>query len=500
MSKKYVSQLFDASKLKSNRLNVIYAPMGSGKTFLFKDLLSKHKCLMVAPYRSSRDDFGLRYHFSKVKGGLDYEFLYTSDLIDAVTRDWVNVVDLTNDKDIETTTIDYVNNLPSVAFTHILFDEVDFMWIQASMSWIGNSSLKVSGGRIWEYILKALATRFVLIGQTSTRIPTLKILNIGGQVLASAYTSVRFDSITPVLVHKDVSHNKLFMMAMDRAMKETEQRPTLVYKRKFSSSDIIHMNEMVKLGKRVLVVLREENSPKEKAPSQLLTNVLTQIGAVEAQSSGITLQAAHVHFKIIGQDTGLDQITPSADPYMFFDYLFINTSSSRQVSLKAVCGDVDLKVKVISIDNGLNSTSHQVAGRFRENRVDITHYLKGYSKTDIPSFSEMELWEKLLEIDLLISSYMKHGGVVSPDGSLSGLAKNMQYKRQAEWIAKTVKGKANQKQTHRLGVFNSWFNTESNLNQTQIKLLASYQSYCKSLGEKPFSKNVFASKLKEAKS
>lgn len=124
------------------------------------------------------------------------------------------------------------------------------------------------------------------------------------------------------------------------------------------------MDEMVKQGKRVLVVLREENSPKEKASSQLLTNVLTQIGAVEAQSSGITLQAAHVHFKIIGPDTGLDQITPSADPYMFFDYLFINTSSSRQVSLKAVCGDVDLKVKVISIDNELNSTSYQVAGRF----------------------------------------------------------------------------------------------------------------------------------------
>lgn len=455
---------------------------------------------MVAPYRSSRDDFGLKYRFNKTKNGLDYEFLYTSDLIEAVTGDWANVVDLTSDKEIEKATIDYVNNLPSVAYTHILFDEVDFMWIQASMSWIGNSSLKVSGGKIWEYILKALATKFMLIGQTSTTIPTLKILQIGGQILHNAYTSVRFDSITPVLVHKDVTHNKLFMMAMDKAMNEAEPRPTLVYKRKFSSSDITYMDEMVKQGKRVLVVLREENSPKEKASSQLLTNVLTNIGAVEAQSSGITLQAAHVHFKIIGQDTGLDQITPSTDPYMFFDYLFINTSSSRQVSLKAVCGDVDLKVKVISIDNELNSTSHQVAGRFRENRVDITHYLKGYSKTDIPSFSEMELWEKLVKIDPLIRSYMTHGGVTSPDGSMAGLAKNMQYKRQAEWIAKSVKGKANQKQTHRLDVFNSWFNTESNLNQTQKKLLASYQSYCKSLGEKPYSKNVFASKLKEAKS
>ena len=41
--------------------------MGSGKTTLFKELLKDKdkKCLMVAPYRTSRDDFGLPYNYNK---------------------------------------------------------------------------------------------------------------------------------------------------------------------------------------------------------------------------------------------------------------------------------------------------------------------------------------------------------------------------------------------------------------------------------------------------
>lgn len=495
----YVSNLYDSKAIKSNRLNVIYAPMGSGKTTLFKQLLANHQCLMVAPYRSSRDDFGLAYNFDISRDGLNYEFLYPSDLIAAVTKGWLSASALTDEIVIEKATVDYVNSLHSVRFTHILFDEVDFMWIQAGMTQIGKSKLWTKDAKIWEYILKALARKFTLIGQTSTRIPTLGILEVGGQLQQNAHTSVRFDSITPVLVHKDVTHEKLFKTALERSIKEGEDRPTLVYKRTFSGSDILYMDQMVKQGKRVLVVLREENSPKIEGHNQLKVDVLTQVGAVEAQTSGITQQAMHLHFKIVGKNAALDKLAPSADPYLFFDYIFINTSSSRQVSLNAVRGDKNIKVNVITLGAELNSTSHQTAGRFRQNRVDIKHYLKGYQKQDIPEFSGLKLWEKLLKIDPTIESYMKHGGVSSPYCVMSGQAKAMQCHMQAEWIGKSVKGKANKIRVHRDGVFDSWFKSESNLNQTNKALLASYESYCLSQNERPFSKNIFPKKLKEVK-
>lgn len=501
MNKKYVSQLYDPSKLKGNRLNVIYAPMGSGKTKLFKDILKKHKCLMIAPYRSSRDDFGLAYNYSKAKGGLNHKFLYTDNLIDAVTKGWANVVNLTSMSAIEKAVNTYINSMLSVTYTHILFDEVDFMWDQVSYSWPINSNIKPPSVEIWEYILKALATKFILIGQTSTRIPTLGILNIGGQLQIGAKTSVRFESITPVLVGKDVTHNQLFRIAMDESMKEIDQPPTLVYKQKFSGSDVSYMNAMVKKGQRILIVMRQENSPKVKGSNNLPIDVLTQIGAIEAMATGISSQATHLHFKIIGKDTALDKITPLADPYAFFDYIFINTSSSRQVSLKAVRGDKSKKVRVITIGGELNSTIHQVAGRFRENRVEIIHYLKGYLQKDTPLYSGMKLWAKLFNIDPVLRSYWKYDEINEPDGSTTWPYIAKQQKRQAKWIGKTVKKKANQKTITRIAVLNKWFKSLSkqDLKKTQKDLLADYQSYCLKLGETPFSKNVFPVKLKEAK-
>ena len=113
----------------------------------------------------------------------------------------------------------------------------------------------------------------------------------------------------------------------------------------------------------------------------------------------------------------------------------------------------------------------------------------------------MSLWHKLLQIDSLIRLYMEHGGVRHAYSGMSGLARIMQKNRQAEWIGKSVKGQANQKQRHRLVVFNSWFKTKtvSDLKQTQVKLFADYKSYCNNLNEKPYSKNIFPVKLKEAK-
>lgn len=501
MIKKYVSDLYEPSKVQLGRLNVIYAPMGSGKTHLFHQLLKKHKCLMVAPYKSCLDDFGLVHNYKGSNSGLDYEFLYTADLINAITKGWAGNIDITNEKAVEKAAIDYVNKMATVPYTHILFDEVDFMWLQAELTWLGNSRLQFKDAKVFEYIINALASKFYLIGQSSTVIPHLGILKYGGLVEKGAKTSVRFDSITPVLVNKDVTHDQLFKIAIDKSMDKINQLPTLVYKNIFTHFDITYMDNMVKQGKRVLVVMRKENSPKLKTPNNLTIDSVVHVGAIEAMASGITQQANHLHYKIISSGTALDKITPLPDPYMFFDYIFINTSSSRQVSLKKVRGKGSTKVRVITIGEKLNSTSHQVAGRFRENRVEIIHYLKGFTKKNIPSFSRLELWDKLLKIDLLIRLYMEHSGVAHPYSGMSGLARVMQKHKEAEWIGKSAKGQSIQKTLNRLGTFTSWLNTLSkqDLTRTQKDLFADYQNHCTKLGEKPFSKNVFPTKLKEAK-
>ena len=505
MASKFVSNLYNPTLMKLGRLNVVYAPMGSGKTTLFKRMLKRHKCLMVAPYRSCLDDFGLTYTYNETKKGLNHEFLYPANLIDAVTSMWVSASALTDQKVIQKATLDYVNNLPNMPFTHILFDEVDFMWTQASLTEIGTTKLYAKDAGIWEYILKALSSRFTLIGQTSTRIPTLGILDVGGQLQLGAKTSVRFDSITPVLVSKGVNKEQLFKRAIDKSMSETKQRPTLVYKQKFSQFDINYMDDMVKQGKRVLVVMRKENSPKVEMANGRDIEVLDQIGAIEADRNSITLQASHVHYKIIGRDTALDKITPSTDPYMYFDYIFINTSSSRQVSLNEVQGDEGKKVSVITIGTELNSTSHQAAGRFRKNRVEITHYLKcstqkkTYLYQDLPSFSGPLLWMMLVDIDPTMNSYMLHGGFINPVTTKPDIAKKLQNYRQAEWMGKITKGKTNQKQKSKLNTYNAWRSTVSNWNQTQDMLFASYLSYCKSVGEGSYSEKYVKAKLTKAK-
>jgi hypothetical protein len=454
---------------------------------------------MIAPYKSSLDDFRLAYKPAIPKYGLDHEFLYPSNVVDLVTAGWVSTRSLTNDSAIEQAAMDYVNNMSQVSFDYILLDEVDFMWLQAGISWVGKRNFQAKDAKIWEYILKALASKFTLIGQTSTRIPTLGILQTCGQVQTGAHTTVRFDSITPILVSESVNHEQLFKIAIDNSLKENDQLPTLVYKNKYTEFDLKYMAEMVENQKRVLVVMREENCPRVLMPNGLYNYVLNLVGAVEANASGITLEGSCLHYKIIGKNTALDQITPSPDPYLFFDYIFINTSSSRQVSLYAVRGDKKLKARVITIGKELNSTIHQVAGRFRENRVEITHYLKSYKQREIDKFSGLNLWTKLFRIDFTLESYMKHGGVSSPYCSMSGQAKTMQQRMKAKWIGKPAKRKASKKQKSKLNTYNAWLSSVSNWNQTQDMLFAGYEIYCKGVGEDSYSENYVKAKLTAAK-
>ena len=359
-----------------------------------------------------------------------------------------------------------------------------------------------------------MSHRLTLIGQTSTRIPDSKILNKGGQIQKGALTSVRFDSITPILVNRNVNNDNLFKIALDRSMDKNGQLPTLVYKSIFSHSDISYMDEMVnKHGKRVLVVMRAGNSPMTTGTNGHPDYTINQIGAVEAQNKNMNFKAQNVYFKLVKAGTALDKITDSADPYKYFDYIFINTSSSRQVSLKAVRGDKSKKVRVITIGHELNSTIHQTPGRFRENKVEIIHYLKGYSKKDLPLFSGMKLWKKLYQIDPTLRSYWEHGAVTTVLKCLKydGVQKFRSYWRyseaglrntfypfmdkqkqiQAKWIGKssTVK-KTTPNQAHRMGVFDSWFKFESNLKQKLT--YANYERHCLSNKEKPFNKNKFS--------
>ena len=511
--KKYASDLFDLNKMITNRLNVVYAPMGSGKTTLFKVILKKKKCLMIAPYKSCLDDFGLVKSYTKANTRLNHQFLYPGQLINTVTNSWPSNIDLTDEVVIEKATKDYVNNLPSSPITHILFDEVDFMWTQANLTHITNTKFHTRAVIIWEYILKALYRKFILIGQTSTLIPKSRILDIGGQLQVDAFTSVRFNSITPVLVDKNVHHDKLFKIAIDRSIAEVKQLPTLVYKSSFSGSDIKYMDKMVKqFGKRVLVVMRKEKSPMI-GPSTHPEIAINHINAIEANNSSITSQSKYVHFKLININTALDKITPSPDPYKYFDYIFINTSSSRQVSLKKVRGNKTTKVRVITIGNKLTNTSHQAAGRFRDNRVDITHYLNGFGQKDIPSFSGQKLWGKLYQIDPCLKHYMKHDEVITVQIYLKyvGLGKfksyfrfkmntffphiDKQQKIQATWIPKPKVNKPTSTKAHRIGVLDSWLKTASKLKQKQT--YKSYEAYCNSIKEASYNKNDFG-KLKRA--
>jgi len=400
----------------------------------YSQIHHKYKPLVTAPYRSSKDDLGLSHTYTKGTDSINHEFMYTADLIDAFLSTLNPITVHPEDERVLIKAAEAwaVTQASQVPFDAILADEWDFTTVQAIMhKWFVNDSAYTTK-RIWEIMLQALANHFTLIGFTATYpvlthqadaklTPRLKVNNI--LLTTSASTSVKIAKMDIVLAD---GNNGKVLDFFTHGMKQTitgEDVPVLVYKKKFDIEEYEYiMNELgIIHKKRSILVLRSEKVATEIDETGVDVNILIGHGWFEATRENLRLHPKAQFYKVVGDRASLTEIsedlTGHKELHRSFDYVFVNISSSRQVSLpdSKTRGDdtseydTNRPVKVVTFATDLNSNSHQVSGRFRQNPIHVTHYLTGKRQSDLNEYSEGNLLKKMIrEIDPSFMQYLQY--------------------------------------------------------------------------------------------
>ena len=207
-----------------------------------------------------------------------------------------------------------------------------------------------------------------------------------------------------------------------------EDMPVLVYKKKFDIEEYEYIKK--ELGfihkKRSILVLRKEKVATEIDETGIDVNLLIGHGWFEATRENLKLHPEAQFYKVVGDRASLTEISEDLAGHKVlhrsFDYVFVNISSSRQVSLPDSKTrsddtseyDTNRPVRVVTFATDLNSNAHQVSGRFRQNPIYVTHYLTGKRKSDLADYSNDNLLAKMIaEIDPSFIQYLQYYGAMS---------------------------------------------------------------------------------------
>jgi hypothetical protein len=511
---KYVSQLYSKVTIKPNTFNAVYSAMGSGKTYLIKILLRysqihyKNKPLVTAPYRSSKDDLGLKRTYRRGTATINHEFMYTPELIDAFLS---TLNSITVHPEDEVALMKAAEAWAStqallVPFDTIIADEWDFTTIQAKIHKHYANDTAYTCKRIWEIMLQALANHFTLIGFTATYpvlthqadlklTPRLKVNNI--LLTTAAYTSVKIAKMDIVLADgNNTNIFDIFTYGVNQTI-AGEDIPVLVYKKSFTGEEYDYIKKELGIihKKRSILVLRKEKVATEVDATGLDVNLLKHHGWFEATRENIRLNPQSQFYKVVGDRASLTEISEDIsghkELHRSFDYVFVNISSSRQVSLpdSKTRGDdsseydTNRPVRVVTFATDLNSNAHQVSGRFRQNPIHVTHYLTGKRKTDLSEYSEGNLLVKMIaEIDPSFRQYLQYYGAMSKFIS-----------NKAIWLP-ALNRQSNTATQARIKHLKAWFQTDVGGNYT-----VAHAAYLKHPGvkqNKPYGLQTFIIKLK----
>lgn len=521
---KYVSHAFDAawchmSHIKLHRkvgLSVLYSPMGSGKTYLIKRLLRYfHNNLVIAPYRSCKEDLEAAMYESRdddiksmVAGEphripvIEYEFKYTGDLIKDFTEhaSYSTRAEKPSSKLLTVLVDDWLDSMPEetgefVRKKLVLLDEIDFMFVQARCETVrlGNGD-RVNGLPILEAILTGMSKRFFMYGLTATTLPDTSVSY--HTVVFDTQTSVRINSMTTYL-YRNVVAAKVLRDALQRNHDSNTGMPVLIYKRRFTYEDGKAIAEFERdngLKKKTLMVAREENFGKKDVKDGISEtyyqehghNIATVDGSVTTDK--ITIGVDGPDYIVIkgNNKTSLDSIVKETLPdgttkrkcaFSKYRYVFINTSSSRQVSIKQLPSD---RCKVMCFGTSLDATMIQTVGRFRENPIVFELHLLDQVEESARYYDGEEGLELFKSFDRFTRAYHLR-------------AENIK----SEWMGNLNqrKGKTTSDVTkQRDDAFDAWMLTR-NANTPKAKQLREYIKYCKDQGVKAYGQSTFMKRI-----
>ena len=392
-AKSYCSQLFPASILKETGIHIIYSAMGSGKTSLIKSLILEvtRQCLLIAPYRSCRIDFRFEYPIIKdFQLGSQTKFLYTSQVWEWFLQTREEGQEMSIQAQIDSWIQRYFQ--PKKPFI-IILDEVDFMWTQANMEFTQDQQ-KITD--LWEQILQRLARHFPVLGFTSTKLPDWATIQYSEYYLTQAATSVYFSRVKTLIIPNNIKRITDFLFVL----KELAQKrmPTLIYKWKYTAKEIQGIITLAQeKDLKILIILRPENAAMKQQAGYFAKAILETVEGIsnimDIREGKIDLAVTKVHYLLIGaEDDSLDKANAGTDVFNYYDFVFINTSSSRQVSIPKKNGGATVRVCTFNNDK-VTATAHQVCGRFRFNPVEVLHVIAGY-KRDLEQYN-LAYYQKL---------------------------------------------------------------------------------------------------------
>lgn len=386
--------------------HVIYAPMGSGKTYMVKKLFlepyskDKYKVrqpVVIAPYKTCKQDYCLTY---TCVPNLTSNFLYPTQLINIYLNSssffkvgTPDEVILHLERWLSNLSIDWNE------YVYIL-DEVDFFWFQCRKEFTPLIEGYMHSDRLLTTIIEFIASKTLVVGVTASRIPDS--IGVKHKVILTpkTTTSVKFKKINLVGTNNVVSS-----IVFNSMLKNTLKRsvPTIVYKSRYSSEDIRNIALFaIANDKKVLVVIRKDNSPmKIKKGHYDEAIVKEDFKNVQSTDEDIALKAGARHFALVEGDSALLVNSRfKTDVFSTYDYVFVNQSSSRQVSIPQK-GKQGSEVQVYCQGAQVTPAMLQVGGRFRHNPVLLNIWINKISQDKLQNISV----GSLSRIDSSMSKY-----------------------------------------------------------------------------------------------
>ncbi len=386
-----------------NGFFIHYAPMGSGKTYAIKHLLANQfkdrDVTIVAPYKSCRQDYNGKYSKSN---SLNSEYLYPNQLIRAVTqhRKFEGCTSKQHAEDLipvvlEDLQLDLTNKV-------FIFDEVDFFWFQCRREFTDIEGGKIHSDSLLTIIIDWLSSRCLVLGFTATKlesscVSTTTLPEFSAYTHTDVTTSVHISSLT-INNTNGANVDRVFRELLLESLKNT--KPTLVFKTKYTEADVLAVRELkTKHNKRVLVVARKSNLSTRDIFDETIINGFADMTIADTD---VTLHPTGCDFIYVeGKNASLDTAINGKDVYTHYDYVFINISSSRQVSIPKKADGVE--VQVCCQGASISSSMLQAAARFRHNPINLHVWLNNTPK--IRAIKHEDIIHKLEASDPTVSAY-----------------------------------------------------------------------------------------------
>ena len=428
--KMYLSDEHDfiKSKLVSNLVNEVIAPMGSGKTTLIKEMLNDKyytnnydRIIVGAPFSVSRADYEqvVPYQTDVIKS-MAYEksFTYYTNIVKCFVNYFTNYIkpfgkDFLKSEDefenqLKLAAKTYVANTPKTLF---IFDEFDFVFTQLTASGVLSRTfvLRLQNKKhnlnhdlisdtettdkntLVSYltIFKILLTELLKAGHGvitfSANYSYLKDWNINNSIVVSTVCSpITYNKFQIKYTTKDRTEYfaDLIKRTVDQATKSNSK--TLIFVPYIYQYTMTGLLDGLNTDRKTLLLYRGDNI--HKLAYSKLAESFTQIDSVLLPKSDFNFVDLDEH---PDKNNVLDNCLNG--PHGLFDYydtIIIGVSHTRQASLFFSELEDSARPNIIAISSGdtpfVSSSVMQSTGRFRLGRPNVTILAKVKQRDSSP--------------------------------------------------------------------------------------------------------------------